>query len=125
MNEYPNLPIDIFMRLGISFIDVSNRIMANQYPYSINKRTIYFNRNTDFVKLFEETFEPTVWIIRNEKGKFLESIFVPMAFDTNPYSRIIINEQDIDKRIPQFINQSDKCTNIKTKKISNKKGHAV
>ncbi|MCP4130068.1 MAG: hypothetical protein GY754_03525 [bacterium] len=105
MNRYPVLPTDIYTKLGINFVNPVNRAIANQSPYSVNKKTIYVNNNTNFKELFENTLEPTVWILRNNKGEFLDSFFIPRAVDDDPYKRIIHDDHDdnISNRLLSFL----------------------
>lgn len=100
MNNYTFLPPDIFSKIGVTFTNPINRILANQYPYDVKTKTVYWTKNTKLKNIFETTLDATVIIFRGEDGEFIDTLFIPEAESDNPYCRLISKEPDIDKRIP-------------------------
>ena len=101
MNKYRSLPGDIFTKLAIFFTNPTNRIIANQYPCIIDKETIYLNKNTKFKHIFKKIEKPTIFVIRNEDGEFIDSFFIPKTY------KLLLAEEtevvnNVNKRIPHY-----------------------
>lgn len=101
MNKIQELPENIFSELGITFTNVTNRIIANQYPYEVETKTLYINDAIEFKEILKNNNEPTVYIIRNTHGDFIDTIFIPKII-TDGEKRYfeIKNEKNINKRLP-------------------------
>lgn len=91
-NEHGNVVKDLMMARGTTdhiFCNPMLRILSKQYPVNVENTVVHLSKHFSFRNFFEKTFNPTVVLVKGERGNVLGRFFIPEAYNKNPYRRVV------------------------------------